>query len=57
MAAGIKGRKSRIPFGPFLAAGAVVALFYGDRLLEIVDRACSRNKSGLAALLRESAII
>ena len=35
MAAGIKGRKSRIPFGPFLAAGAVVALFYGDRLLEL----------------------
>ncbi len=35
MAAGIKGRKSRIPFGPFLAAGAVIALFYGERLLEV----------------------
>lgn len=35
MAAGIKGRKSRIPFGPFLASGAVIALFYGDRLLEL----------------------
>ena len=35
MAAGIKGRQSRIPFGPFLAAGAVIALFYGVRLLEL----------------------
>ncbi len=30
MAAGRKGRKSRIPFGPFLAAGALVALFWGQ---------------------------
>ncbi len=35
MAAGVKGRKSRIPFGPFLAAGAVVALFYGAMLLDL----------------------
>lgn len=35
MAAGIKGRKSRIPFGPFLAAGALPALFYGGQLLDL----------------------
>lgn len=35
MAAGIKGRKSRIPFGPFLAIGAVIALFYGNYLLDL----------------------
>jgi leader peptidase (prepilin peptidase)/N-methyltransferase len=27
-------RKDRIPFGPFLALGAVVALFVGDRMIE-----------------------
>ena len=30
MAAGRKERRSRIPFGPFLAAGAVIALFWGQ---------------------------
>lgn len=35
MAAGIKGRKSRIPFGPFLAIGAVIALFFGNDLLDL----------------------
>ena len=30
---GAAGRKVAIPFGPFLAFGAVVALFWGDRLL------------------------
>ena len=30
---GAAGRKMAIPFGPFLALGAVVALFVGDRLL------------------------
>lgn len=34
IAAGRKGRKSRIPFGPFLAAGALVALFFGQQLLD-----------------------
>ena len=29
MIGGKKGRKSRIPFGPFLAAGALLALFWG----------------------------
>jgi leader peptidase (prepilin peptidase)/N-methyltransferase len=31
---GMAGRKRAIPFGPFLAFGAVVALFAGDRLLD-----------------------
>jgi len=30
--AGKKGRRSRIPFGPFLACGALVALFFGSNL-------------------------
>ncbi|MGH9151801.1 MAG: prepilin peptidase [Acidimicrobiales bacterium] len=33
MAAGRKGRKDAIPFGPFLALGAVLALLAGDPLL------------------------
>jgi leader peptidase (prepilin peptidase)/N-methyltransferase len=32
MLAGKKGRKSRIPFGPYLAAGALVALFWGPAI-------------------------
>jgi leader peptidase (prepilin peptidase)/N-methyltransferase len=32
MVAGKKGRKSRIPFGPFLAAGALIALFWGPAI-------------------------
>jgi leader peptidase (prepilin peptidase)/N-methyltransferase len=30
---GLKRRKDPIPFGPFLAASAVVSLFFGDALL------------------------
>jgi leader peptidase (prepilin peptidase) / N-methyltransferase len=30
---GSKARKMGIPFGPFLALGSVVALFWGDALL------------------------
>ena len=32
----LKGAKmqSRIPFGPYLAAGAVLALFYGERIID-----------------------
>ncbi len=30
----VKGRKDRIPFGPFLAAGALLAVFAGDAVLE-----------------------
>jgi leader peptidase (prepilin peptidase)/N-methyltransferase len=33
LAAGRKGRKDPIPFGPFLAAGGAVALFWGQGLL------------------------
>jgi leader peptidase (prepilin peptidase)/N-methyltransferase len=33
LAAGRKGRKDPIPFGPFLAAGGTVALFWGQELL------------------------
>lgn len=33
MLAGVKGRKSRLPFGPFLAAGGLAALFYGQELM------------------------
>lgn len=40
MAVGGKGRKSAIPFGPFLAAGAVLSVFLGaqiaDRYLELL---------------------
>jgi leader peptidase (prepilin peptidase)/N-methyltransferase len=32
---GMGARKMAIPFGPFLALGGVVALFAGDRLLDL----------------------
>jgi leader peptidase (prepilin peptidase)/N-methyltransferase len=32
---GRSARKMAIPFGPFLALGGVVALFFGDRLLDV----------------------
>lgn len=31
---GLRQRKDRIPFGPFLAAGAVISLWWGNALLE-----------------------
>jgi leader peptidase (prepilin peptidase)/N-methyltransferase len=31
---GMSARKMTIPFGPFLAGGAVIALFFGERLLD-----------------------
>ncbi len=34
IAAGVLTRKDRIPFGPFLALGAAVALFSGNRLID-----------------------
>jgi leader peptidase (prepilin peptidase) / N-methyltransferase len=34
MGAGKKGRKSRIPFGPFLAVGALAALLWGQTIWE-----------------------
>jgi leader peptidase (prepilin peptidase)/N-methyltransferase len=33
MAAGIRGRKDPIPFGPFLAAGGVVGLLWGESIV------------------------
>jgi len=33
MAAGVRGRKDPIPFGPFLALGGAVGLFWGERVL------------------------
>ncbi len=33
LASGRSGRKDPIPFGPFLAAGGAVALFWGDRIV------------------------
>ncbi|RJP32455.1 MAG: prepilin peptidase [Actinobacteria bacterium] len=35
MSLGKKGRKSRIPFGPFLSAGAIIALFWGPSLWDL----------------------
>lgn len=29
-----KGRKSKVPFGPFLAAGALISLFFGQEIIE-----------------------
>ena len=31
---GLRGRKDPIPFGPFLAAGGAMALFWGERIVE-----------------------
>jgi leader peptidase (prepilin peptidase)/N-methyltransferase len=31
---GLKARKMKIPFGPFLALGGVVGLFWGPELLD-----------------------
>lgn len=38
MAARRLGRRQHIPFGPFLSLGAVVALFWGERLIDIYSR-------------------
>ncbi len=32
------GRRQHIPFGPFLSLGAVVALFWGERLIDLYSR-------------------
>ncbi|MFO7171621.1 MAG: A24 family peptidase [Bacillota bacterium] len=36
LALGVVGRKDHIPFGPFLAAGALVGLLYGDPLFRVL---------------------
>lgn len=33
-----KGRKAQIPFGPFLAIGAIITLFYGREILQLYLR-------------------
>ncbi|MFZ4812758.1 MAG: prepilin peptidase [Ilumatobacteraceae bacterium] len=38
MAIGTAGRKTAIPFGPFLAAGTIVAVFIGDWVIDVVWR-------------------
>jgi leader peptidase (prepilin peptidase) / N-methyltransferase len=32
---GLKARKMKIPFGPFLAVGGIVGLFWGDAILDV----------------------
>ncbi|MEG6522560.1 prepilin peptidase [Desulfotomaculum sp. 1211_IL3151] len=32
LATGIKGRKDAVPFGPFLALGAIIAAFWGEKI-------------------------
>jgi leader peptidase (prepilin peptidase) / N-methyltransferase len=34
LVSGLRGRKDPIPFGPFLAAGGVMALFWGERIID-----------------------
>ena len=36
-----EGRKSAIPYGPFLAAGAVIAVFVGHQIADAYVRTCS----------------
>jgi len=38
IAAGRLSRRQHIPFGPFLALGAVVALFWGETLIDLYRR-------------------
>ena len=35
IASGKHSRKQHLPFGPFLALGAMISLFFGDRLIEL----------------------
>ncbi|MDP9387609.1 MAG: prepilin peptidase [Actinomycetota bacterium] len=34
IAVGVKGRKDKVPFGPFLAAGALLAVLFGNPILD-----------------------
>ena len=36
MIIGKAGRQTQLPFGPFLAAGSIVAIFYGQNLIDLV---------------------
>jgi leader peptidase (prepilin peptidase)/N-methyltransferase len=44
---GVKGRKDAIPFGPFLAGGAMITLLWGGGILDLYESAMT----SLAALL------
>lgn len=35
IATGVKGRKDKVPFGPFLALGAIQAILFGGPLLPL----------------------
>ena len=41
---GKEARKSAIPLGPFLALGGVIALFWGDAILDWYKRRSARSK-------------
>jgi prepilin signal peptidase PulO-like enzyme (type II secretory pathway) len=36
MLMGRADRQTQLPFGPFLAAGSVMAIFYGQNLINVV---------------------
>ncbi len=36
MAVGSAGRKTALPFGPFLAAGTVLAVFFGQDFVDLI---------------------
>ena len=38
IAAGVRTRKEPVPFGPFLAAGTLIAMFAGDVIVDVFRR-------------------
>ena len=49
---GAAARKMAIPFGPFLAFGAIVALFWGQEILDAVPLRSSRSSQYLISGIR-----
>ena len=43
MIAKLSTRKSQIPFGPFLAIGTGIAIFYGDKIVQLYIGAMNGN--------------
>ena len=41
----LRTRKDHVPFGPFLAAGAMIAIYFGMQLLDLVALNCSVGSS------------